>query len=243
MKLDEAVGQNLKRLRKSRGLTTRELEKRLTAIGRRIAQSSITNMEHGRREASLEDIAALAAALEVPPLLLIAPLATEPTITVLGAEMDAWQFTQWFAGRAPLSGTSDDEGDYGAFVRGSAVIRLRIAHDADVKTCLQLKQEERDWMEGLLTPPGAEPTTAEIRDRVLRAAETSAPVPVEVLQKLKAAESQLRLTRAQLAQQGCLVPELPEDLRYITNRRMEMHRTDEGHYWVQTDVAEQEHSS
>jgi transcriptional regulator with XRE-family HTH domain len=246
MNIAQAVASNLRRLRSTRGLTTQALERRLTEIGYRIARSSLTNMELGRREVSLEDIAALAMALEVPPLLLIAPVATEPTITVLGTDMDSWQFAQWFAGRAPLSGTADDEGDYDAFVAGSAVIRLRINHDAGVKACLDLKQEVWGWENGIWSTGqdgDVEPTSAGIRDRVLNAIEAPAPVPAEVRQKLNRAESQLRLTRAHLAQQGCRVPELPEGLRYIDNRRMELRRTDEGFYWIQVDDADAGQSS
>ena len=60
------VARNLRRLRRANGFTTQELENRLSKIGHRIARSSITNMEQGRREASLEDVVALGNVFGLP---------------------------------------------------------------------------------------------------------------------------------------------------------------------------------
>lgn len=61
------VAENLSRLRAVRGLSTRQLSARLGDLGRKIPASGITRMELGARRIDVDDLVALAAALEVEP--------------------------------------------------------------------------------------------------------------------------------------------------------------------------------
>lgn len=219
MNIAEAVASNLRRLRSARGLTTQALERRLIQIGHRIARSSLTNMELGRREASLDDIAALAAALDVPPLLLIAPVASEPTVTVLGTEMDSWQFAQWFAGRAPLRGADATEDDRNSFAQGAVAINLRIEHDAKMKTYRDALEFQEYSKSELWPLPGDEEV---------------APSPHQIAEKVRNAATSLILTRSIMRQHGLPLPSLPPEMAHLDDRRFERHTTEDGVYFVQT---------
>lgn len=99
------VAKNLERLRRVRGLTTRQLSAELEEAGRPIPASGITRMEKGDRQVSVDDLTALAAVLRVSPSALLLPLDDAPTSTLdvtgagaIGADV-AWD---WMDGRRPL---------------------------------------------------------------------------------------------------------------------------------------------
>jgi transcriptional regulator with XRE-family HTH domain len=75
------VADNVLRLRKVRGLTVRTLSARLTEGGRSIPPSGLTRIELRERRVDVDDLVALAAALEVEPSqLMLSP--SELTINV-----------------------------------------------------------------------------------------------------------------------------------------------------------------
>lgn len=67
------VAANILRLRKVRGLTVRALSARLAKCGRSIPSSGLTRIELGERRVDVDDLVALAEALEVEPSQLILP--------------------------------------------------------------------------------------------------------------------------------------------------------------------------
>lgn len=68
-----SVAANILRLRKARGLTVKSLSMRLTNGGRSIPPSGLTRIELGGRRVDVDDLVALAAALEVEPSQLMLP--------------------------------------------------------------------------------------------------------------------------------------------------------------------------
>ncbi|WP_018503083.1 helix-turn-helix domain-containing protein [Parafrankia discariae] len=60
-------------LRKARRLTLVQLSERLTDLGRPILPTGLSKIEHGERGLSVDDLVALAAALDVSPEQLIDP--------------------------------------------------------------------------------------------------------------------------------------------------------------------------
>ncbi|MET7619038.1 helix-turn-helix transcriptional regulator [Streptomyces sp. NPDC005408] len=101
----KTVGENLARLRKVRGLTTRQLSGLLERNGRHIPASGITRMEKAERQVTADELVALAAALRVNPSALLLPLNDDPATTVeitgvgtVSAE-DAWD---WMDGEMPI---------------------------------------------------------------------------------------------------------------------------------------------
>ncbi|WEH16855.1 helix-turn-helix transcriptional regulator [Streptomyces sp. VNUA24] len=108
----EAVASNVRRVRKHRGLSTYQLADRLKRGGRPIAASAISKLERGERKVDVDDLAALAVALEVSPSALLLRLTDSPDEQVLitgtsavAADV-AWD---WANGRRPLHVTPGRE--------------------------------------------------------------------------------------------------------------------------------------
>jgi hypothetical protein len=69
-----------------------------------IPRSTLADLENGRRASiSVAEWLAIAAALDVPPVMLLCPVGTADTAEVLpGTEAPAFRAAQWVAGEAPL---------------------------------------------------------------------------------------------------------------------------------------------
>ncbi|RVW05053.1 XRE family transcriptional regulator [Rhodococcus spongiicola] len=65
----------MKRLRRTQRLTLRDLAERMDAAGRRIAHTSLSDIENGSRRIDVDDLLALAIALDVSPATLLMPVA------------------------------------------------------------------------------------------------------------------------------------------------------------------------
>lgn len=126
--LSETAAQQINRLRKRAGLNREQLAARCRDLGApdNLTAAAIANIETGRpgedgrrrRELTVEELAVFAAALGVPPVLLVAPVGLRDLAEVLpGHIVSSWDAAQWFTGEAPLP-TRHDEGD--VFVTRSA---------------------------------------------------------------------------------------------------------------------------
>lgn len=69
----ERVAENLTRLRKIRQLSQQDLAERVTALGRELRMSSVSKMEKRQRRVDVDDLVALALALDVHPTALLLP--------------------------------------------------------------------------------------------------------------------------------------------------------------------------
>lgn len=132
------VGQAIAEIRKSRGMTAQQLSDRLDQLGRRIAQSSISKIEAGKRSVDVDDLVALAIALRTTPNRLLFGeragtdgVALTPTVSTTGHR--AWA---WASGDYPLTSTYPKEmseaevvDDYLRFAR-PVDFRLRRSHPA-----------------------------------------------------------------------------------------------------------------
>lgn len=104
----QRVAENLRRIRRERDLTTAALSRRLAEIGHPIADTGITKIEKGDRRVNVDNLVALAVALDTTPNRLLLP---EVDLTRLSAEFDltqqgthgrvdaAWA---WASGERPL---------------------------------------------------------------------------------------------------------------------------------------------
>jgi transcriptional regulator with XRE-family HTH domain len=70
----ETVSANVKRLRKDRNLGLRSLANKLAEAGRPLGHSAVDQIEKGTRRVDVDDLIALAAALDVSPITLLVPL-------------------------------------------------------------------------------------------------------------------------------------------------------------------------
>ena len=99
-RLAASIGERVRELRKTQGLSAQELADRTTTLGHEVKRSVISDMEIGRRPTvALPDIFVLARALSVPPIALIAPAASGSAIEVLaGDAVDTWAAVDWING-------------------------------------------------------------------------------------------------------------------------------------------------
>jgi transcriptional regulator with XRE-family HTH domain len=107
----QEIGQRIEHFRTKAGMSARQLASRCAELGMpSISRTVITKLENGRREAvSTAELQVLAAALEMPPVLLLFPLGHQATSEVLpGRAADPWSAIQWF------TGYSDDPADAAA---------------------------------------------------------------------------------------------------------------------------------
>src|SRR4051794_3415702 len=99
------VARNVQQLRKRRGLTVRDLSARLGELGHPVLPSVVSKIELGQRRVPVEDLLALAAALDVSPNRLLLTETARPdrpvTVTekIARSEADVWR---WAAGEQPL---------------------------------------------------------------------------------------------------------------------------------------------
>lgn len=109
----KTVADNLARLRKVRGFSTRQLATELERKGRSVSASGITRMEKGDRVVTADDLVALAAVFGVSPVSLLLPLtstAETPVEITGGGTVDALRAWEWGIGRLPLKVADGPEG-------------------------------------------------------------------------------------------------------------------------------------
>jgi transcriptional regulator with XRE-family HTH domain len=106
--LTRLVGENLARWRKERRLSLAQLSARVGDLGVPINLNSLNKIEHANRGIDLDELVALARALNVSPLVLVFPLGRERVVEVLpGTDVDTWAAVQWFTGEGPFPGDGD----------------------------------------------------------------------------------------------------------------------------------------
>lgn len=108
----QTVSASVRRARERRGLSARELSRRLEAAGYPLAQTLISRLERGEREATASDVVALAAVLNVSPLALLLPLGDDGAqdVNVTGAgTVPIHQAWAWAQGYEPLGEPTGDK--------------------------------------------------------------------------------------------------------------------------------------
>lgn len=106
------VADNLARLRKVRGYSTRQLAAEMERKGRPVSPSGITRMEKGDRVVTADDLVAFAAIFGVSPVSLLLPLTptAETSVKITGGgTVDALRAWEWGIGRLPLRTTPEHE--------------------------------------------------------------------------------------------------------------------------------------
>lgn len=107
--LAQQVGTNVRQLRKDRGLSLAEVSARMTTSGVTLSLNGLSKVELGNRELNFDELVALAAALGVPPLVVLFPLGKQREIALLsGVPVDAWAAAKWFTGEAALPGSDEN---------------------------------------------------------------------------------------------------------------------------------------
>jgi transcriptional regulator with XRE-family HTH domain len=164
----------------------------------------IANLENGRRETlSVAELLILAAALDVPPVLLISAVGLESTVNILpGIEETTWRTRGWILGAlAPSYGTFSSK----AWEQGRRAIELYDMHRLLVNECQQVLRRIRrlagDREFDITDFPLLE-STAKLQHTTL----------VDVAAELSYSLDQLRTHRRHIQAEGFLLPEMPSVL-------------------------------
>lgn len=103
----DTVSANVKRLRNDANLGLRGLAKKLGDIGRPLTHSAIDQIEKGDRRVDVDDLMALAVALDVSPITLLMPAGVESDTAVTASgtgEVSAETLWNWCNASYPLRG-------------------------------------------------------------------------------------------------------------------------------------------
>lgn len=204
--LTRQLAQSIQRIRKAQGLNYAQLAERLAQAGRPIPALGLSRMEQGDRRIDVDDLAAIAQALHVPPVWLLFPLGPEGEreIELLpGVRVPAEAALAWFAGDAEAfhdyfghGGRNPDSGLYEWYELPEGV-------DAkwaeDVRPLWLYRQHRRyvlEWFETFSRPR--------------MAAAEGKPVGDFVFTLAALAEENLRLIRNEMRRLGLPLPRLPE---------------------------------
>ena len=107
----ETLRVNITTLRERRNLTYAELSRRLKGAGRAIPELGLRRIEGGHRRVDVDDLVAIAAALEVSPITLLMPQAAdanEAAATSVGT-VTAGKLWRWLAAETPLFGDTPSD--------------------------------------------------------------------------------------------------------------------------------------
>jgi transcriptional regulator with XRE-family HTH domain len=101
-----SVAHEVRRHRQGQGLSAQQLADRCAELGMPIQRSVLANLESGRRTTvTVAEILVLAAALDIPPALLLFPVGHAESVEVLpGKQQESLEAVEWFSGaRRPLA--------------------------------------------------------------------------------------------------------------------------------------------
>lgn len=99
----DGIGARVADVRTRKGWSQRQLAERLEALRHGLDRSALGRIETGDRKASLDDLMAVAAALDVSPTVLLLPASDEEPVAIAPAlEVTAGRARTWIRGQDPL---------------------------------------------------------------------------------------------------------------------------------------------
>lgn len=100
-----AVAQRVKELRKRTGLSAARLAEEMTKAGIPWKREIVANLENGRRDRlDVDELLALAAVFQVPPVALLIDATSETTAVAPNLELPTAHVLLWMIGEQPLQG-------------------------------------------------------------------------------------------------------------------------------------------
>jgi transcriptional regulator with XRE-family HTH domain len=105
-RLTRQIAETMRRRRRALGMSTQKVSDACVAAGHPIHRSVLANLEAGRRPMiSVAELLILAKVLDVPPVLLVAPVGQARSVEVLpGVEATPMEAKAWVEGSAALDG-------------------------------------------------------------------------------------------------------------------------------------------
>lgn len=218
-----AVGRRVAYFRNERGLTGGEVSSALSAIGVDLKRTALSNLEVGARSTvGLAEIKALSWVLGVPPLALMAPIASEveEEFEVLpGVRVAPWDAARWISGESPLP---DDVAEGDVLRWAWELLEMYRMHDQAVER-IELAQRLSDRaVDNLVHVRDRGPDLEEL-DEVDEANKRVRRAAVE----MNNARAELRvLRRAIVERKGARLPRLPPLAQRALGDQDEERRTD-----------------
>lgn len=202
-KLTGMVAQHLRRWREELGLSAQQLADRTRVLGFHVPRSVIANLENGRRETlSIAEFLVLAAALDVPPVLLIADLGRENVVEILpDVSVSTWLARGWILGAADPVGYETLNTSRWLEARRSIVL-----YDIH-KLLVREHQQTRLRIKRVAEQMGSR---VDRGDLVLAADEDS--LLSTALSELAYSLDRIRSHRELIQKEGFLLPALPSDI-------------------------------
>lgn len=200
-RITQVVAGEVRRYRKVRGLSAQQLAGQCAKLGVDISRATITDLENGRRAAvSVAELMVLAAALDVAPVLLVAPLGRQPKSEILpGRELPTGDAVLWLSGVAGLSEIPGELDTTWLTWRDERGIVALYDHHAAMVDEVEEVTMKAGYGESLSTPDGkVVMTAADLRRRAIE---------------------ELRSVRAEMRKRELLLPDLPEGLADIDQER------------------------
>lgn len=208
------IAESVRHHRNLRGMSAQQLADSCRELGYQgMTRSVITNLETGARDSvAVPEWLILAAALGVPPLLLLYPLGrTEGEIEVLpGVDLSPWEGLQYAeTGRHRVSGTDEDK-----------TIQLFRSHENGIRQWQRVTAELHDIDRVLAGEPRTvvKPRHPSLRDGDPDPADDQRHLEVARTSLVTSAELQvqsLRLVRDAIRAVGLMPPPLPTGLRHL----------------------------
>lgn len=109
--LSQVVAANVRRWRMGRGLDQPGLAQRLADLGWSVDRTTLNRIENGKRKVTVDDLGALAAALNVPLPLLLLPVYDDAAVQLTPEgtpPINAWMLWEWMRGMDSLPGRHSD---------------------------------------------------------------------------------------------------------------------------------------
>lgn len=111
--LNQAISLQIRKYRQVKGLSIKALAEECERLGAKgLTAASLANIERGQseevergqRRVNVGELAVIAKALGVPPIVLIFPVDTAATVEITpGHEMATWDAVRWFTAEGPIS--------------------------------------------------------------------------------------------------------------------------------------------
>lgn len=155
--VDETFGRLLAQHRRRAGLTQQQLAELVADHGGSLHQTTIARTERGERQPTLGEFLLFAAALNVPPPLLLLPVGDEDVVAVTPrSHVHPHLAYKWLAGRGPLA--SSDRKAIGVRQWHEAARPLRL-HDHHDELADRVRQAQADARRAALADDAEQTTT------------------------------------------------------------------------------------
>lgn len=200
--LTRRVAAQVRYWREQRGMTALQLARRTDQLGYHLPRSILANLENNRRDTiSVAELLILAAALDVPPVLLIAPVGRERDLEVLpGTPATPWRVRGWIHGAVELQYQGSSAALWQQSRRAIALYdihRLLVREHQQIKRRIKRLAEQEHLDVGDMTPDDLQLARGPL---------------AEFATELGYSLDRLRTHRSLIRSEGFELPDLPPDI-------------------------------